>query len=267
MTSRRLSELSSPEAERRIGADSILLCPVGAIEQHGPHLPLGTDLIVVDAFADAVVDDVGDELDVWLLPSIPVSKSNEHAWSAGTLWVGPETALAMMRDIGRSLGTLPARKLVFLNGHGGNSGLLDVACRELRLEFGLETFLAHAALPPDHGGDGAPEEAGQGIHGGVGETSLMLHIRPDLVDLSLAEPAVPTWLTAYPNLRFGGTTSFGWLSNDFASGGVIGDPTLADADRGKAAFEDGVQHLATVLREIAAFRFPEAMPEPRNSQS
>lgn len=257
MTRRTLADLSSPDAAERITESSILLCPVGAIEQHGPHLPLATDLIVVDAFADAVVERFGDELDLWRLPSVPFSKSNEHAWAPGTLWLGPETVLAVMRDLGRSLQTLGAKKLVFLNGHGGNSSLLDVVCRELRLDYGFETFLAHATLPPDHGGDGDEAEHCQGIHGGVSETSLLLHLRPDVVDMSLAEPAVPMWLTKHPHLRFGGTTGFGWLSNDFASNGVIGDPTLATAEIGATVFEDGIAHLGEALRDIASFSFPE----------
>ncbi len=253
---RALAELSAPNVMTALSKSSIVICPIGAVEQHGPHLPLATDLIVVDEFVRAAVEMFGDELDLWRLPAMPFSKSNEHAWSPGTVWLGPETVLAVMRDLGRSLATLPSTKVVFVNGHGGNSGLLDVVCRELRLEFGLETFLAHATLPADHGGTGDPTEHGQGIHGGVGETSLMLHLRPELVDMTQARPAVPSWLLEYPELRFGGTTSFGWLSNDFASGGVIGDPTTATAEKGRAHFEEGLTHLGAALRDIASFQFP-----------
>jgi creatinine amidohydrolase len=227
------------------------------MEQHGDHLPLATDAIVINEYAEAVLTELGDELDLWLLPTIPFSKSNEHAWAGGTVWLTPETLLATMRDLGRSLATLASRRLVLLNGHGGNTALLDVVCRELRLAHGFHTFLLHAALPPDHGGSGVDEEDGMGIHGGVGETSVLMHLRPELVDLDRAAPNVPVWLTTYPNLRFGGGSSFGWLSDDFGPSGVIGDPTLATAEIGKTLFEDGVRHLGAVLREVAAFRFGE----------
>ncbi len=262
---RVLAELSAPDVLMKLDESSIVLCPVGAVEQHGPHLPLATDLIVVEEFVVAAVEAFGDELDLWRLPAMPFSKSNEHAWSPGTVWLGPETVLAMMRDLGRSLAMLPSKKIVFVNGHGGNSGLLDVVCRELRLEFGLQTFLVHATLPADHGGTGDPTEQGQGIHGGVGETSLMLHLRPDLVDMSQARPAVPTWLLEHPELQFGGTTTFGWLSNDFASDGVIGDPTPATAAMGKVYFEEGMEHLGAALRDIASFRFPGAPSDSARS--
>ncbi len=94
----------------------------------------------------------GDDLDLWLLPPLAYTKSNEHAWSAGTVWLSASTLLAVLDDIGRSVATLPAKRLVFLNGHGGNSSLLNVACRELRLKHGLMTFLAHPFVPPDQGG-------------------------------------------------------------------------------------------------------------------
>jgi creatinine amidohydrolase len=256
---RRLGELPAADAAAALAATSIVVLPIGAVEQHGAHLPLATDLIVIDAYADAVVTEHGDDLDLWLLPTLPFSKSNEHAWAAGTVWLSPETLLATMRDIGRSLATLPARKLVLLNGHGGNTSLLDVVCRELRLAHGFQTFLLHAALPADHGGAGAPEEDGLGIHGGVGETSVLLHLRPELVDMERAVRNVPSWLGEHRHVRFGGSASFGWLSDDFGPSGVIGDATLASADVGKALFEDGVRHLAEVLAEVARFAFPDAI--------
>jgi creatinine amidohydrolase len=259
---RRLAELAAEEAAGALTETSVLVLPIGAVEQHGAHLPLATDLIVIDAYADAVVTEHGDDLDLWLLPSLPYSKSNEHAWSAGTVWLTPETVLATLRDIGRSLAALPARKLVLLNGHGGNTSLLDVVCRELRLAHGFQTFLLHAALPADHGGEGAPEEDGLGIHGGVSETSVLMYLRPDLVDMDKAVRNVPSWLGANRHVRFGGSASFGWLSNDFGPSGVIGDATLATADIGKALFEDGVRHLAEVLAEVSRFTFPDAVVAP-----
>src|SRR3954467_5312321 len=237
---RHLAELRAAEIATRVGPDAVLVQPIGAVEQHGPHLPLATDLIVAEAVAEAVVAERGEALDLWLLPPLAYTKSNEHAWAPGTVWLSPATLLAGLEDVGRSRATLPVRRLAFLNGHGGNSSLLSVACRELRLHHGLATFLLHPGLPPDQGGQSPPEELGMGIHAGLDETSMLLHLQPDLVDLSLGARNVPEHLAANRYVRFGGPVGFGWLSSDFGPSGVIGDPTAATAERGKTLFEGAV---------------------------
>lgn len=256
MPPRRLSELRAPQIADLITARSVLVQPVGSIEQHGAHLPFETDLLVAATAAETVVEERGDELDLWLLPPLAYTKSNEHAWSAGTIWLSPTTLLAVLDDLGRSLASLPARRLAFVNGHGGNTALLNVACREIRLTHGLLTFLLHPQVPADHGGPSTEAEMGMGIHGGLEETSVMLHLRPDLVDMSRAERHVPEAMAANRHVRFGGTVSFGWTSDDFGPSGVIGDPTAASADRGKVLFEAAVRSLGEALSEVASFEFP-----------
>lgn len=254
--SRYFPDLRAPEVASRITERSIFVQPIGAIEQHGPHLPFVTDSLVAEAVARATVDARGDELDLWLLPTLEYTKSNEHAWSPGTIWLSAETLLAVLRDLGRCLSTLPARRLVFLNGHGGNSALLQVANRELRLAHGLMVFTAHPGVPPDQGGTSAASELGMGIHGGEDETSLMLHLRPDLVDMSLATRNIPDQLSENSYVRFGGKVSFGWLSNDFGPDGHIGDPTAATAARGAEIFAGSVQAFGDSLAEVARFSLP-----------
>lgn len=252
---RRFADLRAPQLAEKVTGRSIFVQPLGAIEQHGPHLPYSTDLLIAERVAAAAVDRVGDDLDVWLLPPLAYTKSNEHAWSAGTIWLSATTLLAVLDDIGRCVATTPARKLVFFNGHGGNSALLGVANREVRLAHGLQTFLAHPGVPPDQGGVSAEGEHGMGIHGGTDETSLMLHLAPDLVDMSLATRNVPERLADNRYVRFGGKVGFGWLSNDFGPDGHIGDPTAASAERGATLFEAAVTAFAEALAEIAAFDF------------
>jgi creatinine amidohydrolase len=254
---RRLIELRAPEIGTRLTASSIVVQPLGAVEQHGPHLPFDTDLVVAAEVSDAAVAECGDETDCWLLPPLAYTKSNEHAWSAGTIWLSATTLLSVVDDIGRSVSLLPARKLVFVNGHGGNSALLNVACRELRLKYGLMTFLAHPGFPVDQGGTAPAGELGMGVHGGTDETSLMLHLRPERVDMAAAVRNVPEWLAGNQHVRFGGRVSFGWLSDDFGPQGLIGDPTAATAERGKELFEAAVHGLAGALAEVAAFELPD----------
>ena len=107
MKTRRLGDLRACEVAERITDQAIFVLPVGAVEQHGDHLPLSTDLLIAESCAESVVAERGDELDLWLLPSLPYTKSNEHAWCSGTIWLGPQTMLALLDDIGRSIAGAP----------------------------------------------------------------------------------------------------------------------------------------------------------------
>ncbi len=257
--SRRLEELRGPDIERALSSASILVQPLGAIEQHGPHLPFNTDLVIADRVATAAIEAIAarpDGPDVWLLPPLAYTKSNEHAWSPGTVWLSATTLLSVLDDIGRCVAATPARKLVFFNGHGGNSALVNVANRELRLAHGLMTFLAHPGMPPDQGGASPADELGMGIHGGLDETSLMLHLAPELVDLGAGSRNVPEHLARHRHVRFGGSVSFGWLSNDFGPDGHIGDPTDATAERGAVLYDGAVASFVDALGEIDAFELP-----------
>ena len=253
---RHLAELRAPELAQLVTERSIFVQPLGAVEQHGPHLPLNTDLLIADRVSDLAVERVGADLDVWLLPPLAYTKSNEHAWSAGTMWLSATTLLAVLDDIGRCVATTAARKLVFFNGHGGNSALVGVANREIRLAHGLMTFLAHPGVPPDQGGVSAPDELGMGIHGGTDETSMMLHLAPHLVDMTAATRNVPEQLAANRYIRFGGPVGFGWLSNDFGVDGHIGDPTPATAERGAQLVAQAVDAFCEALAEVSAFELP-----------
>ena len=188
-----------------------------------------------------------------MLPALSYTKSDEHAWSPGTLWVSWDTLMRTLVDIGRSLVKTPARRLLLLNAHGGNSALGQVACRELRREFGLRTFLAHPSLPASLGGGSSSTERGLGVHGGHSETSIMLHLRPDLVHLEHARRWVPEHLADYEHIGFGKPVSFGWLSSDFNDDGVLGDASTATAEYGKQVFERAVDTVASVLGEAQRF--------------
>ena len=250
-------DLKGPEVPYVLSESSIILLPVGAIEQHGPHLPMSVDRVIAEETAKAIVERCGNDLDVWLLPTVAVSKSNEHDWSTGTISLRYETLMSVLDDIGRSLSKTPAKKLVLLNGHGGNTTLLNTALRELRLNYSLETFLIHPALPPAYGGSSTEDELGMGIHGGRDETSVFMYLRPDLVDLTKAERRIPEKLDRNKHVKFGGSVSFGWLSNDFHEDGYIGDPTGASIELGETLFNSAVESLCEALAEIKTFSFKE----------
>lgn len=254
-SSRQLGDLRAPELPSALTRDSIIVLPLGAIEQHGPHLPLNTDFVVADAVANTAVSEFGEETQAWILPTLPFTKSNEHAWSGGTMWLSAQTMMSVLDDIARSVASTSARKILFVNGHGGNSALTAMMNREIRLKYGLQTFLAHPHMPADQGGSSGASELGMGVHGGMDETSVMLHLRPELVDMSLAVRRVPEKLAENDQVRFGGRVAFGWLSNDFFPEGHIGDPTGATAELGAQMVRSATASLGGALREISRFDF------------
>lgn len=236
--------------------DTVAVLPLGAIEQHGAHLPVSTDYLVAMSVAEAAVATVAESgaANVVLLPGLAYTKSDEHHWAPGTIWLSWETLMNTLIDIGRSLANTPVKRLMFINGHGGNSALGQVACRELHRRFGLMTFFAHPSFPKDQGGaDSTDVENGFGIHGGHGETSMILHLRPELVHMEKATRQVPDAMAEYTYIGFGKPVSFGWTSDDFGPGGVIGDPTGATADIGKVLFEGAVERCAAAITEASHF--------------
>jgi creatinine amidohydrolase len=257
---RRLGLTSAPDAVERVTDETVLVQPIGAIEQHGPHLPLATDALVAEGIVGALLEDRPD-LDLWALPTLAYGTSTEHVWAPGTITLSTATLLAVLDDVGRSVAALGARRLAIVNGHGGNTHLLQVACRDLRVRHGLFTFLLHPSIPPDHGGpSGDPREEDLGVHGGMRETSMMAYLHPELVDLTRAERNVPSWLNDYDHVTFGGSVDFGWTSRDFGPCGVVGDPTLADAAHGKRLFETAVIAMGQAFDEIVRFDFPDGPP-------
>ncbi|MDN5583082.1 MAG: creatininase family protein [Mycobacteriaceae bacterium] len=250
---RRFAALSTAEIPTVLSQDSVLVLPVGAIEPHGPHLPVSTDLTVAEAVASEAVRRAAPTTDVWLLPALGYTKSDEHALLPGTMWLRPETFFQTIVDLGRSIAATPARRVLFLNCHGGNSALLEVALRELRRRFDLRTFLMSGpALPGE-------TERGIGVHAGWAETSMMLHIAPELVDMAAAEalgPQVADAVADCSHVGFGApgrSVKFGWLSTDLSESGVVGDPTGATASTGGELFEQRVEEIVAALPEIASF--------------
>jgi creatinine amidohydrolase len=256
MVLRQFADLAAHTLVERLTPDSIVIQPLGAIEAHGPHLPLNTDLVLAAATSEAAVEAHGDALDLWGLPPMAYTKSNEHAWAPGTIWLSAQTMLAVLDDLGRGVAMTPARTLVLVNAHGGNSALLQMACRDLRLKYGLRTFLLHPWMATDEG-----NEMGMGIHAGHDETSLMMHVRPELVDLSKGVRRVPEHLASNRHVKWGGSVSFGWLSSDIDPPapegqlplGIIGDPTGANAAHGKTCFDAIVETMGEQLDEVRRF--------------
>ena len=126
LPSRLIGELTFPEISKLLSESSILCLPIGSIEQHGPHLPLNTDVVLAEAFTQLIIARWGEPLDLWQLPTLATSLAREHEWAPGTMSLSIQGMTAFMRDLGREIArALPARNLVVVNGHGGNRGILE----------------------------------------------------------------------------------------------------------------------------------------------
>ncbi|WP_176084515.1 creatininase family protein [Martelella sp. HB161492] len=237
---------------------AIALLPVGATEQHGPHLPLNTDSLLAEAMAGGAAAKVRNA-DVYILPTVTYAKSDEHLSFPGTLTLDASTLEATIVQIGRSVARAGFSKLVFLNAHGGNVPVLQIAARRLRNEEKL--FCVAAGWMGMGFPDGlvSAEERTSGIHGGFVETAAMLHFRPDLVALDKARnfrPASADVAEAYEVLRLVGPVGAGWIAEDLTDDGVAGDAAGATAEAGRALAEHATERFARLLDETAAYHPP-----------
>jgi creatinine amidohydrolase/Fe(II)-dependent formamide hydrolase-like protein len=247
---RLLGELTYQDVTTKITARSVLILPVGSIEQHGPHLPLNTDVVIAEELAARIVARWGEALDLWQLPNIQVSLAREHEWAAGTLSLSTEGMTALMRDVGRSIArALPTRNLLILNGHGGNRGILEALVRDLRADFGLNACVFHpAALSDGKKERGAPE-----IHGGKNETSIMLALAPHLVRRELIVSGSKIANPALIEERILDlSVTWPWGSDDarLAVDGVIGDPREATAEFGERLIEAAVSAAGKIIKQL-----------------
>ncbi|MGB3553632.1 MAG: creatininase family protein [Jannaschia sp.] len=249
MSCRDWADLRAPDFADLDPMKTIAVLPTAAIEQHGPHLPVGTDTLIAEGMLAAVRDACPDGLDLRILPVQAVGKSNEHLWAAGTLTLTAETALRAWTEIGTSIARAGIRKVILVNSHGGNLDLVSILSRELRVREGM------LAVKCQWGSFGAPEgmfsdqEAAFGIHGGDRETSLMLAFRPDTVDMSAARDFRSTAeATAIPPV---GPVSYGWIASDLSEDGVVGEAHLASAEKGRALAAHQAKGFIALARQVA----------------
>jgi creatinine amidohydrolase len=247
---RSLGELTFPDISRRLTASSILCLPIGAIEQHGAHLPLNTDVVVAEGVTRALIARWGDQFDLWQLPTLSISLSREHDWAPGTLSLSVQTFAALLKETARELvRALPARNLAIVNGHGGNRGILENLLHELRGDLALNACVIHPF-------DLAKATAGAAIrdvHGGAAETSVMLALAPDLVrgDMitSGQHPPAPEGVAA---LIYDRGVTWPWRTDDprLARMGIIGDPAGASAERGQAMIDSMLEEAREVFARL-----------------
>ena len=248
------TEFSAPDFASVDPKRTVAVLPIAAIEQHGPHLPVGTDTILNQGCLDMLVERLPADLDLRIIPVQTAGKSNEHIWQTGTVSHTAHTLIDAWTEIGVSVARAGIKKLVFLNSHGGNEEIMGIVARELRVSQSMmvvKTAWSRFGAPDGMLSD---LEKRHGIHGGDMETSLMLHFRPELVDMSKAEDFVS--ITArdeaeFTHIRPTGTHAWAWIASDLNPAGVVGNAKIATAERGKVIAEHQVTKMLELLQEVA----------------
>ncbi|TVP98291.1 MAG: creatininase family protein [Roseinatronobacter sp.] len=234
---------------------TIAILPTAAIEQHGPHLPVGVDTMIAEGLLDVLRQSCPEELDIRILPVQTVGKSNEHLHAPGTLTLSAETALRAWVEIGLSVARAGVKKIVIVNSHGGNLDLVSILSRELRVQAGMLAVKCQWGSFGQPTGLYPPEELAFGIHGGDVETSLMLAFRPELVDMACAQDFRSTAEAA--TISPIGPVSYGWISSDLNPAGTVGNAAIATAQKGHQTAAHYVAGFVDLLRKVAAHDLPD----------
>lgn len=235
---------------------SIAILPTAAIEQHGPHLPVGTDTLIAEGMLARLTSALPGDLDVRVLPVMAVGKSNEHLWAQGTLTLSAATALAAWTEIGLSVARAGYRKIVIANSHGGNLDLISILSRELRVQAGMLAVKCQWGNFGHPEGMFPPEELAFGIHGGDVETSLMLAFRPETVDMRQAKDFRSSAETDLISPI--GPISRGWIASDLNPDGTVGNASIATAEKGQATAAHQVAGFIELLRKVEKMPVPSA---------
>jgi creatinine amidohydrolase len=248
----------------------IAVLPVAAVEQHGPHLPLGVDSYIAQAYLSRVHEILPDDLPVTFLPVQKLGQSDEHIAYPGTLSLSAQTVIRTYTEIGESLNRVGVRKLVIVTSHGGNVSAMDLVARDLRVRHRMLVVTAawhRFGYPP---GTFDRAEQRHGIHAGDVETSLMLAEHTDTVRMDRATNAVAAtvgmaedfkWLSAFRPV------GFGWMTQDLHGSGALGDATLATAAKGEAALRHGARGFVELLGDVDRFDLTRLADGPLDGSS
>jgi len=255
--SRFWADLATTDFAALDPARTVAVLPVGATEQHGPHLPLAVDQCLVDGILARALPQLPAEASVLVLPTQPVGYSPEHAQFAGTLTLPVETVIATWVALGECVARAGVRKLLLFNAHGGQVSLLDIVARELRVRSKLIVYGCswwNLPLGDDVMGLFPPDEHRFGVHAGDMETSMLLALQPHTVRMAQAKDFHSTSrerAAKYPVLGNGRSAKLGWAMQDYNPEGAAGNAAAATATKGEAVLAAAGTQLGRLLREIA----------------
>jgi len=249
---RLLARLTSPQVQQLRKDDALVVLPLGAVEQHGPHLPLLTDALIGEYALTLALELLPPHSNVWLLPPLAYGKSNEHLGFAGTMSLSASTLQAVISDIADSVHQSGFRRLLLFNTHGGNADLCHVAAREIRARTGLMVFYVSPGGFRPASGLISSEEQEFGIHGGDAETSMVMAIKPGWVQNDMLAEEMPD-LSGCRFLTLESGIRFAWVMSDISESGIAGDATRATKEKGDEILRRTAAALAEALLEMCAF--------------
>jgi creatinine amidohydrolase len=266
LPSRYWADLATTDFAGLDAATAVAVLPLGATEQHGPHLPLAVDQCLVDGIVQRSLPQLPPELRVLVLPTQQVGYSPEHADFPGTLTLPIETVIATWVALGACVARAGVRKLLLFNAHGGQVSVMDIVARELRMRHGLIVYSCswwNLPLGDAVSGLFPPDEHRFGVHGGDMETSLMLALAADRVRMAQARdfPSTSRERAAqFTILGNGRSAKLGWAIQDYNVQGAAGNAAAASAEKGRAVLDAAAAQLALLLQEIAQLPLATAVP-------
>ncbi|MCS7464002.1 creatininase family protein [Paenibacillus doosanensis] len=249
---RFLPRLTSSEVQALPKEEALVVLPIGAVEQHGSHLPVYTDTLLAETVLDEACKCLPEQYAVWLLAPMPYGISSEHSGRAGTISLSIPTLQGVLMDIAQGVRESGFRRLLLFNGHGGNSALLNLMAREVRLKTGLMVFCLNVGGLTIEEGLITEKERLLGIHGGDYETSLIMASYPEWVREERLGAEYPRLEEHSRYLRFQ-NAGFAWTIDDVSESGILGDARTASADKGKLLYERQGRQVADILMELTSF--------------
>jgi len=236
----------------------VLIQPMGAIEQHGPHLPIAVDAAISVGVLGKALEQLNPRIPAYALPCLYYGKSNEHSGFSGTITLTAPTLINLLTEIADSLYQSGFRKLILMNSHGGQPQILEIVARDIHEKypdfsiFPLFTWrVPHIAAQLL-----TPEELEYGIHAGDAETSLMLALLSEQVKLDRAVKEYPPNLPQNSLLSLEGNLPFAWLTRELSQSGVIGDATVATKEKGNRLLDSLAKGWAGVIEDVYQFCQP-----------
>ncbi|MBX9976596.1 creatininase family protein [Cytobacillus firmus] len=249
---RFLARLTSTQINELNKLDSLVILPIGAMEQHGPHLPVFTDTLLAETLLENAFNYISEDANIWVLPPLPYGKSNEHCGRPGTVSLSSSTLQSIVMDIGKSIKQSGFKRLVLFNAHGGNHDLLNLMAREVRLETDLMVFRVNVGSLEIDESLISEQESVLGIHGGDYETSMILASYPEWVNIGEVVGEYPN-LSDYSEYLSFQKGNFAWTINDMSSTGILGDARSATKEKGKILYESQGKQLAKILMVMKEF--------------
>ena len=233
---------------------TIVVLPLGATEQHGQHLPFETDTLIAQGICDRLSGQLPDGLDVRFLPAEAIGYSPEHMDHAGSKTLTYDAAIERWTHIGDQAAKAGVRRFMLLNAHGGNSPLMSIVTQELRVRCSLLAVATSWTRFIKQSGIVSSNEEAFGIHGGDIETSVMLALHGDLVNMDEARdfPNLQEMLAInFKHLRAYGPHAFGWKAADLNRLGVTGNAGMATAEKGEALLNLALDGVKELLQDMA----------------